>query len=240
VAVTSARLNGDGSTGNSGVLFHDLRGGGGTIAFTSSRFDTAKETTSAWLLLARRGDSCPAGGQAPKARFLCRSLARGEGVTAAVDAGRVLTVAPGGVVHLRATSGKLLRTWNLGAEIVVAALRGRTLAVQVGTSVVLYDTATGAKIRARMLAPGEARPPVLLDVQGDLAAYASGGAIHLLRFSDGRDLALALPRAAPPLGARLQPSGLFVLWNSTDDSRPGRLTFISLRTLTRAVAARAG
>ena len=63
--------------------------------------------------------------------------------------------------------------------------------MQVGTSVVLYD-ATGAKTRARRLAPGEARPPVLLDVQGDLAAYASGGAIHLLRLSDGRDLSLVI------------------------------------------------
>ena len=62
-------LNDDGSTAKDGVLFHDLRGGGGAIAFTSSSFDTAKETTSAWLLLARRGDRCPAGGPARKPRF---------------------------------------------------------------------------------------------------------------------------------------------------------------------------
>ena len=49
-------------------------------------------------------------------------------------------------------------------------------------------------------------PPYLLDVQGDLVAYATGGAIHLLRLSSGRDAALVIPGAAPWLDAGLEPA----------------------------------
>jgi len=74
-------------------------------------------------------------------------------------------------------------------------------------------------------------PPILLGVQGDLVVYATGGAIHLLRLSDGRDKALLIPGAAPWLDASLEPGGLFVSWNKMHDRRPGRIAFIPLRTI---------
>ena len=70
-----------------------------------------------------------------------------------------------------------------------------------------------------------------LDVQGDLVVYETGGAIHMLRLSDGRDKAPRLPGATPELDAGLEPSGLFVSWNKMHDRRPGRLAFVPLHAL---------
>ena len=78
-----------------------------------------------------------------------------------------------------------------------ARLRGRVLAVQHGTTVDVYDAQTGAKRQSRELLTDGGPPPILLGVQGDLVVYETGGAIHLLRLSDGRDKALLIPGAAP-------------------------------------------
>jgi hypothetical protein len=207
-----------------------LVGRGRTVAFTNYH-EGAHEGRDAWLLLPHKGSKCPAaslyGG-----RSVCRRLTRaGGGATVAVDAGRVLTVAPSGLVRLLSTQNRVLRGWDLDEGIVAARLRGRTLAVQHGTSVDTYDTATGAKTRTRALAADEG-PTFLLDVQGDLAVYKTGGAIHLLRLSDGRDVAVRIPGAAPALDARLEPAGLFVSWNQMYSRRPGRLGFVPLRSVT--------
>lgn len=100
--------------------------------------------------------------------------------------------------------------------------------MQLGVSLDVFD-ATGEKKKTLPLAADEGLSPYLLDVQGDLAAYATGGAIHLLRLSTGRDAALAIPGAAPWLDARLEPSGLFVTWNQMYHRRQGRLAFVPLR-----------
>jgi hypothetical protein len=145
----------------------------------------------------------------------------------------VVTVAPNGLVRLLSTHDRVLRSWTLGPGIVTARLRGGTLAVQQGASLDLYNAATGAKRRTLPLAADEGLAPFLLDVQGDLVAYATGGAIHLLRLSDSRDRALDLPGAAPWLDARLEPSGLFVTWNQMYHRRRGRMAFVPMRTLLR-------
>jgi Tol biopolymer transport system component len=220
-----------------GVTIGSLVGHGSTIAFTS--YHGKKEKPKAWVLLARRGSKCPRNsdligpGDAPP---VCRRLAHAAGgVTAAVDAGKVATVAPTGLVRLLSTHDRVLRTWSLDAGIVNVGLSGRALAVQHGESLDVYDTTTGAKKQTRPLASDGGSRPFLLDVQRDLVVYATGGAIHLLRLSDGRDLALDLPGAAPWLDARLEPAGLFVSWNKMYDRRPGRLSFVPMRAVMRAV-----
>jgi hypothetical protein len=125
----------------------------------------------------------------------------------------------------------VLRTWNIGGRDVTAFLRGRMLAVQRGATVDAYDATTGAKRYSHELRTDGGPLPVLLGVQGDIAVYETGGAIHVLRLSDGVDKALRLPGAAPALYARLEPAGLFVSWNKMHDRRPGRLGFIPLRAL---------
>jgi Tol biopolymer transport system component len=216
-----------------GDTIGSLIGHGGTIAFTS--YHGKKETARAWLLLARHGSKCPRnsdliGSEHPPA--VCRRLkGAAGGVTASVDAGRVLTVAPNGRVRLLSTRDRVLRTWKLGRGIVNARLRGRALAVQHGQSLDVYDTATGAKRQTLPLAPDGGSRPFLLDVQRDVVVYATGGAIHLLRPSDGRDVALDLAGAAPSLDARLEPTGLFVTWNQMYSRRPGRMAFVPMRTV---------
>jgi hypothetical protein len=144
----------------------------------------------------------------------------------------VVVVTPGGNVRLLSTNGRALRAWTLPPPVDQVRLNGRTLAVQRGASVTLYDTRTGAATRTLPLSPDEGTP-VLLDEQAGLIAYATGGAIHILRTSNGDDRALAIARAAPPLDAQLTPRGLFVVWNRMYDPRPGRLSFVPMPNLTR-------
>jgi hypothetical protein len=73
--------------------------------------------------------------------------------------------------------------------------------------------------------------PRLLDIQGDLVLYETGGAIHLILLSRAHDRALRLPGAAPYLDAHLEPAGLFVSWNQMYARRPGRVAFIPLRAI---------
>jgi WD40-like Beta Propeller Repeat len=215
-----------------GDTIGNLVGRGSTIAFTT--YHGTQRTPKAWLLLPRphRGRKCPRNSDlhGSRSRPVCLRLAGAAGgITTSVDAGRVLTVAPSGLVRLLSTRDRVLRSWSLGPGIVNARLRGRTLAVQQRVSLVVYDASTGEKKRTLPLAVNEGLPPYLLDVQGDLAAYATGGAIHLLRLSSGRDAALAIPGAAPWLDARLEPGGLFVTWNQMYHRRRGRLAFVPLR-----------
>jgi Tol biopolymer transport system component len=218
-----------------GMTIGNLVGHGRTIAFTSYHGKAGR--AKAWLLLPRHGSRCPRnshliGSGHPPA--VCRLLTGAAGgVTTSVDAGRVLTVAPNGLVRMFSTRGRVLRTWRLGPGIINARLRGRALAVQHGQSLDVYDTSTGAKRQALPLASDGGSRPFLLDVQRDLVVYATGGAIHVLRLSDGRDLAVDLPGAAPWLDARLEPSGLFVTWNQMYNRRPGRMAFVPMRTVLR-------
>ena len=208
----------------------NLVGHGGTIAFTN--FHGRRQTRhDAWLLLPGHGRKCPDSGDQGSPR-VCRRLSHaGNGITMSADAGRVLVVAPSGVVRLLSTQDRVLRTWRLGRGIVNARVRGRTLAVQRSAMLDVFDTVTGAKTQSRPLAADEGLRPLLLDVQGDLVAYATGGAIHLLRLSDGLDRALDLPGAAPWLDARLEAGGLFVSWNKMYDPRPGHLDFVPMQTI---------
>lgn len=220
-----------------GVAIGTLVGHGNTIAFTT--YHGKKERARAWILLARRGSKCPRNSDEigpAHSPAVCRRLAHAAGgATASVDAGRVLTIASKGRVRLLSIRDRVLRTWRLAPHIDNARLRGRALAVQHGESLDVYDTSTGAKKQARLLASDGGSRPFLLDVQRDLVAYVTGGAIHLMRLSNGRDVALDLPGAAPSLDARLEPSGLFVTWNQMYSRRPGRMAFVPMRAVLRGL-----
>jgi TolB protein len=208
-----------------------LRGDAGRIVFTSRNFDRG-EAHTVWELVTRGASRCPwtnDGGLSAGLDLCRRFSAAPDSISSAVDAGRVLTVAPGGVVRVVSLRGRVLRSWTLGAGIDDARLQGRTVAIQRGATVTLYDVATAARRREWPLAANEGSRPRFLDLQGDLAVYATGGAIHLLRLTDGRDRALAIPGAAPPLDAQLEPRGLFVSWNRMYARRPGRLGYVPLR-----------
>ena len=216
-----------------GEIIGSLVGHGSTIAFTT--YHGKRQRARAWLLVARHGGKCPRNSDLigpERSPALCQRLRNAAGgATASVDAGRVLTVGRNGNVRLLSTRDHVLRSWKLARGIVNARLRGRELAVQHRRSLDVYDTSTGAKTQTLPLASDGGSRPFLLDVQGDLVVYATGGAIHLVRLSDGRDVALDLPGAAPWLDARLEARGLFVTWNQMFNPRPGRMAFVPMRAV---------
>ena len=217
-----------------GETIGSLVGHGSTIAFTS--YHGKRHTPRAWLLVARHGSKCPRNSDLlgpERSPAVCRRLksAAGRSHGSRSTPAECSRSASNGVVRLLSTRDRLLRSWKLERGIVNARLRGRALAVQHRRSLDVYDTSTGAKRQTLPLASDGGSRPYLLDIQGDLVVYATGGAIHLLRPSDGRDVALDLPGAAPWLDARLEPSGLFVTWNQMFNSRPGRMAFVPMRTV---------
>ena len=224
---TVASASGDPHEGGDDIV--SLVGQRGVIAF-SNRHKNERGPSDPWLLTKRKAAKCPQS-DFYRSRKVCRLLGRDRGVTTAVDRGRVVTVTRAGVVRTLTLSGRVLRSWSLGAAVGTALLRGNVLAVQQGTTVDAYDVQTGAKQQSRELRTDGSAGAFLLGVQGDLVVYATGGAIHLLRLSSGQDKALLLPNAAPALDAHLEPAGLFVSWNRMHAKRPGRLGFIPLRAL---------
>jgi hypothetical protein len=213
--------------GDTGASVSDLHGRGGTLAFTFTRW--GRSGRSVWLLLPRRGTKCPGGSDWTNLPAACRRIASADGGTVAdADASRIAVVADG-AVRVVTPSGRLLQTVRPGGRLDAVRLDGKALVVHLGSKVVVYGPST----RTWQLAAGEGTPS-LVDAHGELVLYTTGGAIHVLDTRSGKDRALALPRSAPPLDARLTASGLFVGWNRIDDPRPGRLSFVPLGVLVRA------
>jgi Tol biopolymer transport system component len=77
--------------------------------------------------------------------------------------------------------------------------------------------------------------PSLVGVNGDLAVYVSGVAVHALRLSTGTDVVLALPNQGPWIEVDLTAAGLFYAYNAPYTQRVGRVGFVSLRDLVAAV-----
>jgi Tol biopolymer transport system component len=224
-----ANASGDPNEGGNDIV--GLVGRGRTIVF-SHQHKNERGPSDPWLLLTRKAKRCPGDSDFYDARRVCRPLGGGRGITTAVDGARVVAVpATGGVVRLLSLRGRVLRSWSVGGKVLAALLRGRVLAVQHGATMDVYDAKNGAKRQSRELLTDGGPPPFLLGVQGDLVVYATGGAIHVLRLSDGRDKALGLPGAAPWLDAHLEPAGLFVSWNKLHDPQPGRIAFVPLRAI---------
>jgi TolB protein len=224
---TIASASGDPNEGGDDII--GLVGHGGSIVF-SNQHKNDLGPSDPWVVLTHKAKKCPGSDYYPS-RSVCRPLGGRRGMTTAVDGGRVVTATRAGVVRTLSLGGRVLHSWSLGQGVLTALLRGRVLAVQHGATVDAYDAKTGAKRQSRELQTDGGPSPLLLGVQGDLVVYRTGGAIHMLRLSDGRDKALLIPGAAPWLDASLEPGGLFVSWNKMHDRRPGRIGFIPLRAI---------
>ena len=158
-----------------------------------------------------------------------------------VDAdARVALVHEGRVVVVDARTGKVLqrlvfrrndlRDVELDGTRLVALLRDR-LAV--------YDASTGRLRAERRLPPDLGRPRFVAGVQGDLAAYVAGLAVHVLRLPGGPEIVVDLRTAAGPVLARLTHAGLFYSYTDPRRLPAGRLAFVPRAALERALA-RAG
>jgi hypothetical protein len=105
-------------------------------------------------------------------------------------------------------------------------LQGTDVLAHRGITLDDYDAATGA-LRHEWPIPADA---ALEDVQGGVAVFVDGSAIHLLRLTDGRDAAID-PAGSGPVHAQLERAGLFYSYTVDDANRPGRVAFVPWASL---------
>jgi len=139
-----------------------------------------------------------------------------------VDAGRILVDHEDGRLELMRADGSSLRTFRYEpGGLLGAKAQGRDLVLLMPGVIAHYDTETGERLHEWPLSGGD---PRLEDLHGGVAVYVSGEYVHVVRLSDGRDVAL------PSLGqrplAQLEAPGLFYAYRVEDAQYPGRVTFI--------------
>jgi hypothetical protein len=149
-------------------------------------------------------------------------VANGEPPLLPVDAagGRIAVLRSPEDVTLYSSSGTLLRTVHpSGAQ--TAALSGRNLAVlTTSRKLELYDTGTGSLRKA--FAVRGSKQPRNLDVQGNLAIYTTGSAVHAVNLTSGKDRVVAQHRGGP-LFARIDRAGLV---HGSNGYAPGKGTIV--------------
>jgi Tol biopolymer transport system component len=157
-------------------------------------------------------------------------------------------LAPGVVVS---ASGHLLAARARDGDVEVLTDAGRLLTRFKGrgvTSVAISEagvvgitpanvlerwTFLGRHLRRYRLAHRATSPARLEDAHGSYVAYVEGAALHLFRLTDGRDRVVDEPAAAEPVQADLEKAGLYISYNVTYSSRPGRVAFIPTTQLKR-------
>jgi hypothetical protein len=226
--VASATRNGDACTGGPPVLnpqcggkwLLGLVGSGNVLAL--DRWTTAGgpiATSSANLLVLGKQLKSVASGEPP---FL----------SVAAAGGRIAVVRSPQDVTLYSSSGKLLRTVHPSSAR-TAALSGRNLLVLTTTRTLeLYNAETGL-LRKTFAARGTTQPRNL-DVQGNIAIYTTGSAVHAVNLSSGKDRVVAQHRGGP-LFAAIDGAGLV---HGSNGYAPGKGTiiFVPLARVTAVVS----
>jgi hypothetical protein len=165
-------------------------------------------------------------GKKPKLRLLARKVA-----LEAVDGGRI--------VGWRGDAQ--LVTLDSGGRVLATAALSRKATTSVHLDGARLFTTAGNRLSLRSLGGEESRhwplvdegggSPWLVGVEGDLAVYVSGVAVHVLRLSSGADVVLALSGQGPEIDVELTTAGLFYGYDAVYTAKPGRLGFVSLRDL---------
>ena len=151
-----------------------------------------------------------------------------------VDGGRIVVLRGDRAIELRDASGQTLRAFRFTSEQPLAAvLSGRSLSVLVQARLDTYDTKTGALLTSWPLPDvpsgghcrnvGEPCPSIRLELKAaakGVILYVLDRTVHLLRLSDGRDVAFTRAAAADLTG-----SGLFYASTFGGPYR-GRVRFI--------------
>ena len=186
---------------------------------SSSRFSTGTSTGPGSVAAPARRRSGARASEYYDPRAVCRLLGRRRGVTTAVDGGRVRRSdsRPASSAPLASRPGAphLEHRWTRGDRI--SSRPGSP--VQHGATVDAYDATTGAKRGLARAAHGRRDASASCSgVQGSLAVYETGGAIHLLRLSDGRGQGSAPSRRRAC--ARRQPRAGRPLRELEQDVRP--------------------
>jgi hypothetical protein len=152
-----------------------------------------------------------------------------------VDEERVLVEPDPGTLAIVSASGGLLASLHLYAS--GAVLRHDRLVTLNGTDLVLRDLRGNALRRLRV-----PRGATMEDARGDLVVYQTpADQLHLLRLSDGRDVALRFRgqgQTGQPASGRLDPAGLFYAYTrlTANDEDSGTIGFVAAGELRKLLA----
>jgi Tol biopolymer transport system component len=138
----------------------------------------------------------------------------------AADNGRILVDAGNGTLVVTDANGTPLRSVS-APGFTEANLQGSDLVAHVGAVLDDFDATTGMLLHAWPVPAAS----VLEDVQGGIAVYVVGTAVHLLRLANGHDAAINAAGSGP-VRAQLQPAGLFYSYVVSGGTRPGRVAFV--------------
>src|SRR5439155_5573403 len=105
------------------------------------------------------------------------------------------------------------------------ALDGPRLVVLERAGLDVVELSSGRRVASRQVRRGFGPAPELEGARGDLAAYAVGTAVHVLRLSDGHEIVIDTPSATEPIFARFSPSGLFYSFIGAEGKLPGAPVF---------------
>lgn len=137
---------------------------------------------------------------------------------------------------MRGADARLLERLRVRQPIGGLKLTGNRLIVLSRRDLLVYEVSSGRLERRLRLSPGGYSAPRLEDAYGGFAAYSAGVAIHIVRLSDGLDRALALAHQAGPVRAQLEQPGLYYSYGRAFAARPGRVAFIPMRRLAKALS----
>jgi hypothetical protein len=163
-----------------------------------------------------------------------KSVATGEPpfLSVAVAGGRIAVLRSAQDVTLYSSSGKLLRTVH-PSSAQGAALSGRNLVVLTKSrKLELFDAETGS-LRKTFAMRGTKQPRDL-DVQGRVAIYTTGSAVHAVNLSSGKDRVVAQHRGGP-LFAQIDSAGLVHGANSYAPGK-GTIVFVPFARVAAAVS----
>jgi hypothetical protein len=117
---------------------------------------------------------------------------------------------------------------------------GKLVMLEVGR-VVVFDVASGRRLHswrtAQALSDDGGSASQLAGVGGSLLAYVIDARIHVLDLSTGREVVLNTPGATAPVSAAFGRSKLFYAYNEAYSKHPGRVGFIPIPALSRAISA---
>jgi Tol biopolymer transport system component len=241
-AVFSAHLN----EGYEGEEAANLVGDGALLAFNLNTYRSGGRLLGRqlWTIprrTQRRRQRCPESksgldNSSGAGRF-CLRVRVGDGAAALdVDRGRLLALRDDGPLLLIRADGRLARRWRFAArEVTGAALTGSTVVVTTDGQLLVYAAGSGA-LRDSWQLPRGFAPPRVEDAFGGVAIYVRGGAVHLVRLRDGRDVAIHVARQAADVHARLERPGLFYLYNRMGARKLGRIAFVPRKRLAALVA----
>lgn len=150
------------------------------------------------------------------------------------DAGRIAALRSPQDLTLYSQGGKLLLTVHPSSAAAVG-LSGRNLVVLDNSRTIeLFDAQTGA-LRKTFAARGTVQPRNL-GVQGNVAIYTTGSAVHAVNLSSGKDRVVAEHRGGP-LFARIDSAGLVHASNgyAAANAPKGTIVFVPFARVAAAV-----